>query len=140
MNLKDFKIEKKGDYNYIDFNQPAYANLQSLLNEGINSINNLNFYIDKIHYLLNNWDYIDIIVDIKYNGYWDWEVLAENNFTEGNYFTFLGQIDLYGYINADTKIVFIASEFFPDRPLVEMPLQEFVAILEQWRDIELHDL
>ncbi|OYQ47156.1 hypothetical protein CHU92_01175 [Flavobacterium cyanobacteriorum] len=134
MNLQDYTIDIRLNNKFIYFNQPAYLNLESLLNGILNPVINLDFFINKVQFLINNWNDIESIVDNDYGGYWDDEVLAENNMT-GTFFTLISEVDLHVYVNVATQTICVEDDFHPNHSLLELPLQEFLDIMIQWRNI-----
>ncbi|AZA90461.1 Uncharacterised protein [Chryseobacterium nakagawai] len=70
----------------------------------------------------------------KEGGYWDWQDLLDFKVT-GNWFTFFKFEDLGGYINVDTKAFYLENALLPNESVIDMPLEEFIEVLQQWKHI-----
>ena len=135
MNLSDFPVITDSDNKFIVIDSTAYTNLATLLNGTLHHKDSLNVAIDRITFLLDNWKDREEIAEAKYNGYWDWEVLAENNLSTGNYFTLVSDMDIHVFVNADNQNVFI-DDILSEQPqfsIIEIPMTEFLDVLEQWK-------
>lgn len=133
MNLSNYSIVN----HKINFNNPQYNNLQNLLNSNFNKINTLNSYLNQLSYLKDNWNNIQIrnsYVENHLGGFWDWEGLNAYN-VMGNWFSVIAYDDLNGYINADTKFFYLENSILINEVVVQMPLDEFIDILQQWKII-----
>lgn len=132
MNLSNYNIINQK----IDFKDAKYANLQNLLNTNFNKIVTLNSYLQELLFIKNNWNnqLMDDFVENKLGGYWDWEGLSAYNVT-GKWFTFIGYDDLTGYIHVDIKMFYLENSILTDLEIVQMPLDEFIDILQQWKVI-----
>lgn len=132
MNLSNYNIIN----HKIDFKDAKYANLQNLLNTNFNKIATLNSYLQELLFIKNNWNnqLMDDFVENKLGGYWDWEGLSAYNVT-GKWFTFIGYDDLTGFINADKQMFYLENEILTNLEVVQMPLDEFIDILQQWKVI-----
>lgn len=133
MNLDNYSIVN----HKINFDHSSYANLENLLNNDFNKLAALDDYLNELLYLKNNWNNVPIrdeYIECKLNGFWDWEILNEYNVT-GNWFIVIGLDDLTGYINADTKTFYLENSILTNLPIVQMSLDEFIDVLEQWKVI-----
>ena len=132
MNLSNYNIINQK----IDFKDAKYANLQNLLNTNFNKIVTLNSYLQELLFIKNNWNnqLMDDFVENKLGSYWDWEGLSAYNVT-CKWFTFIGYDDLTGYIHVDTKMFYLENSILTDLEIVQMPLDEFIDILQQWKVI-----
>ncbi|RYZ99250.1 MAG: hypothetical protein EOP47_17305 [Sphingobacteriaceae bacterium] len=99
-------------------------------------IEDLDYYVEKINYLLDNWTNIDQIVDQKYGGYWDGYTLMLNKAT-GRWFSFFGfDSGSNVYIDVNHQNLYVDHEYFPTTPPLELTLLGFKELLEQWREIQ----
>ncbi|KPH15145.1 hypothetical protein [Chryseobacterium sp. ERMR1:04] len=133
MNLNNYNIIN----HKIDFNNFQYINLQTLLNSNFNNLGTLNRYLNELLYLKKNWNNISLrnsYIENNLNGYWDGETLHDNNVT-GNWFMIIGYDDLTGYINADTKVFYLENSILTNLPIIQLPLEEFIDVLQQWNVI-----
>lgn len=132
MNLNDFTIIN----HKITFNNPYYANLENLLNNDFRTVEVVEQFLTELVYLNEHWEDMAIRETFieKEGGYWDWQDLLDFKVT-GNWFTFLMFEDLGGYINVDTKTFYLENALLPNEPVIEMPLEEFIEVLEQWKHI-----
>jgi hypothetical protein len=134
MNLNDFTIIN----HQISFNNPYYANLENLLNNDFRTVPIVDGYLIDLVYLNDHWEDIaarEAFIE-KEGGYWDWKDLLEFKVT-GNWFTCFRFVDLGGYINMDTKTFYLENSLLPNEPIVEMPMEEFIDVLQQWKQILL---
>ena len=53
----------------------------------------------------------------------------------GKWFTFIGYDDLTGYINVDKEMFYLENEILTNLEVVQMPLDEFIDVLQQWKVI-----
>ena len=136
MNLENYRIDTKLGNKFIVLNQAAMINLETLLNTTFNDIETLDEYLAELKYLRDNWNTAnrDAYVNNKRGGYWDWEIMEENNVT-GNWFTLFAFEDIGCSINADTQQVYITDAFNQDRPTLTMSLNDLINIFEQWKNI-----
>lgn len=135
MNLNDFTIIN----HHISFNNPYYANLENLLNSNFNKPETLKDCLNELIYLEDHWNNIQLrhtFIEARLGGYWDWEGLGARNVT-GNWFTLIAFDDLNGYINADDRMFYLENEILINEPIVEMPMEAFIDILQQWKQILL---
>ena len=132
MNLSNYSIIN----HKINFKYAKYANLQNLLNSNFNRITTLNEYLQELLFIKNNWNnqLMDDFVENKLNDYWNWEVLKAYNVI-GKWFTFIGYDDLTGYINVDKEMFYLENEILTNLEVVQMPLDEFIDVLQQWKVI-----
>ncbi len=135
MQLNSFPINVISGRKVIHFNNHSLLTLESLLNSYITDVSSINSYIADLNYLKNNWGNLDTIVHEQYNDYWDEEIL-ENFNVSGQWFTFGGSEYVIIYINKANQHIYIYDELLNDQPIVQMPLNEFIDILEQWRVIQ----
>lgn len=132
MNLTDFTIIN----HKISFNNPYYANLENLLNNDFRTVAIVDGYLTDLVYLDDHWEDIaarETFIE-KEGGYWDWKDLLEFKVT-GNWFTFFKFEDLGGYIHVDTKTFYLENSLLPDESVIDMPVGEFIEILQQWKTI-----
>lgn len=134
MQLSNYTIHGNGDNKIIFINNTNYMNLQELLNTNLKVNINVVDFLNDLYEINNNWNNLNSIVENKYNGFWDWEILQNYGFS-GNWFTFAGYEDYTIYICVDTENIYIENDLLPQYPVVEMPVNEFIDVLEQWRDI-----
>lgn len=134
MNLNDFTITN----HQISFHNPYYANLENLLNNDFYKLSALDGCLNELLYLKNNWTNVqirDAYIEIKLGGYWDWEGLDARKIS-GNWFTVIIAFDdLNGYVNRDTQMFYLENEILIQKPIIQMPLDEFIDILQQWKHI-----
>lgn len=133
MNLNDFTIAN----HQISFHNPYYANLENLLNNDFYKLSALDSYLNELLYLKDHWSNIqlrDQFIETELGGYWDWEGLDARRIS-GNWFTVIAFDDLNGYINADTQMFYLENEILIQESILEMPLDEFIDILQQWKRI-----
>ncbi|WP_160136616.1 hypothetical protein [Chryseobacterium sp. c4a] len=134
MNLKDFTLVN----HQISFNNPYYANLENLLNNDLKNVLAVNQFLSELVYLNEHWENMELREEFieKEGGYWDWQDLLDFNVT-GNWFTFFKFEDLGGYINVDTKTFYLENSLLSNEAVIEMPLDEFTDVLQQWKLILL---
>ncbi|WP_209915338.1 hypothetical protein [Chryseobacterium jejuense] len=132
MKLKDFTVIN----HQISFKNPYYANLENLLNNDFKTISAVNQFLTELISLIENWEDIAVIEAFieKEGGYWDWQDLLDFK-VRGNWFTFFKFEDLGGYINVDTKTFYLENSLLPNEAVIDMPLEEFIDILQQWKHI-----
>ncbi|MCS4301390.1 hypothetical protein DRF65_05705 [Chryseobacterium pennae] len=133
MDLKNYIIT----HHKINFNDPQYNNLQNLLNSDFNHLKTLDSFLNELLYLKKHWNNIqlrDTFIETRLGGYWDWEGLEAHN-VSGNWFTVIAFDDLNGYVNADTQVFYLENEILIQESVVEMPLEEFIEVLQQWKHI-----
>lgn len=132
MKLTDFSMIN----HKISFNNPYYANLENLLNNDFKTPAAITPFLVELVYLNNNWENIEIREAFieKEGGYWDWQSLSEFNVT-GNWFTFFKFEDLGGYIHVDTRTFYLENSLLPNEPVINMPVNEFIDVLQQWKTI-----
>ncbi|KQT30943.1 hypothetical protein ASG22_19220 [Chryseobacterium sp. Leaf405] len=132
MKLIDFNILS----NKISFNNPYYANLENLLNSNFNKPTTLHSYLKEILIVVENWgnDTLDFHLKNLFGGYWDEEGLKAYN-VEGKWFTFFCYDDLHGYIHLESKTFYLENSILINEAIIEMPLDEFVDVLKQWKTI-----
>jgi len=131
--LSDYKISGKLGEKIIDFDNPALITLGHFLNGNVRSEQSLIRYLTNSRKLRNNWSELDTIVQEQFDGYWDSEVLEAFNVT-GQWFTFGGSEDITVYINKANQYIY--NKFLETETVVEMHLDEFIDILEQWQAIK----
>jgi hypothetical protein len=119
----------------IHFLSFSLVNLEAMLNSFITKESTINDYLDRLNYLKNNWPNLDNIVREQYHDYWDWEILEAFK-VAGQWFTFGGSEFVIIFINKANQHIYIYDEILEDHPIVEMSLDEFIDILEQWRVIQ----
>lgn len=131
MELTNFNISNKK----ISFNDHYYANLENLLNSNFNKPNTLNSYLDDISPVLRlNNNELDSYIKNTFGNYWDKEGLMAYN-VKGRWFTFFCYDDLQSYIHIETKIFYLENTILTNEAIIEMPLDEFVDVLRQWKTI-----
>ena len=138
MDLKAYTIKRDGWFGkrLIKFDNPSLATLESFLNGNITDKETFEYYLTKLYKLKNNWSDLDSIVKADYRDYWDEEILRLNNAT-GDWFTFGGSEDICIYISNENKKVYMENEILDNEPVVEMLLEEFINVIEQWKAIQL---
>jgi hypothetical protein len=136
MNLKDYPIYESLNGRFIDFGETGYSCLGSLLNSLLHSYANLDSILEELNYLQYNWgnENMERFVEEKRGGYFDWEILNEIR-SEGKWFSIWGDIQFSIIVNQDTKTVRIYDEFDLKNSELELPFDEFVEVLEQWREV-----
>ena len=119
MNLSNYNIDRRLGNKFIQFKQPALATLETLLNTNLSNTATINKYLGQLIYLRDNWSNAnrDIFINNTAGGYWDWEILEDNNVT-GNWFTLFAYEDLECNINADTEQAHIRDTYSPEQPEV----------------------
>jgi len=132
MNLTDYIIHGSGETKQINFSDSALINLEEILNYGFNNNNNIDFFLNKLSSIKSNWTSLNLL-DSEW-GFWDDGELAEKGVT-GHWFYLLGEPDIDIYICVETKKLFIENEIMPHYPIVELSVDEFISILEQWKEI-----
>ncbi|MEJ5106115.1 hypothetical protein [Chryseobacterium sp. MYb328] len=132
MNLKNFTLIG----HQISFNNPYYANLENLLNNDFKTTSVVTQFLTELINLIENWEDIAVREAFieKEGGYWDWKDLLDFKVT-GNWFTFFKFEDLGGYINVDTKTFYLENSLLPNEAVIDMPLEEFIEVLQQWKHI-----
>ncbi|MDN3691921.1 hypothetical protein QWZ06_06450 [Chryseobacterium tructae] len=120
----------------ISFNNPYYANLENLLNNDLQNVLDVNAFLTELVYLNEHWEDMELREAFieKEGGCWDWQDLLDFNAT-GNWFTFFKFEDLGGYINVDTKTFYLENCLLSNEAVIEMPLDEFIDVLQQWKNI-----
>lgn len=135
MRLSNYTIHAQGDNNkIIIFNDNTLLNLEDLLNTNLRVKVNVESYLSDLAEIQNSWGNLESIVEGKYGGFWDWETLQHYN-VSGTWFTFAGYEDFTIYIAVDAEKIYIENELFPQNHIVNMPLDEFIDILEQWKNL-----
>ncbi len=107
-------------------------NLQELLKTNLNDRINVDCYLFDLYEIRDNQNNLNSIVENKYNGFWDWEIL-QNYGVKGNWFTFAGYEDYTIYVCVDKMSIYIENDLLPQYPIVEMSIDEFISVLEQWK-------
>ena len=124
----NFEFTIKGDDKpFIEITDRELLSLQDLLNT-INVYPDIHKVIQELKELRHLYPEYDELVESKYNGYWDDDDL-------GKCFSVLGFEYVYVFID-NKNSVFIENEYqYPEIPRVKLKVDEFIKILEDWRDI-----
>lgn len=135
MQLSNYSVYGHGsDNRQIRMNNSNLKNLEDLLNTNLRNDISINFYLNDLNELISNWDNPDNLnnlVENKYGDFWDSEILDTYG-VDGTWFNFMGYEDFSIYISVENQEVYIENDLFPQYPVVQMPISEFIDILEQW--------
>lgn len=135
MEFPAYTIEYLDNSKIIKFTDPSLETLGNVLSSYIRTLENTDFFLEKLYYLRDNWDNIDQIVEKQYNEYFDEFILRELGLT-GQWFMFWGWFDIDILVNKKNKHFCIqGSEYYPTFPVVVFSLDDFISILEQWREL-----
>ena len=121
MKLSVYPIEYSRKQAAITINESSLKLLQYVLNHNFSTIENIEFFTTRLKNVLAS----PADSHMPFNGYLDWEELNKFNYWE----------DVAIFINKPESKISIVNEITPE-PIVEMPIAEFIEILEQWRDIQ----
>ena len=132
--LTDYEICGSGEQKKIQFDQNSLNNLEDLLNSVLIKTEAIQSYITKLSNILNNWTNLASIVNINYGGFWDSEIKQAFG-VQGTWFSFAGYVHFEIYISVENEKIYIENNLIPENQVVELPLNEFVSILKQWKNI-----
>ncbi|MCF8370974.1 MAG: hypothetical protein K9H64_05080 [Bacteroidales bacterium] len=134
MILTNFEIHGNGTNKMIILNQSNLRHLEDLLNTKLINSGTILHMINDIQEIQVNWGSLSSIVNSKYNGFWDIEILTEFGVT-GTWFTFAGYPEAIIYISVDNQEVYIENECFESHPTTVLSVTDFISVLNQWKDI-----
>ena len=134
MQLTDFIIHGQGKQKQIDFNDLQLQNLQDYLNQDSQDSFKTEGILTEYYGIRDNWNTIENYVATKFNGFWEEDELEYYTET-GNWFTSVYYEDFLILVDVDNIVIYIYNALIPENPRVGLPLDEFIGILEQWKDL-----
>lgn len=138
MNLRDYNIENQSGRIAIRMKDSGLLLLQQFLNGDLIKASYVDIFLTHLYFVRDNWDTPELeayIVD-ELCGYWEEEYMQETKL-EGHWFSIIMQDELSGGIHVESQFFYLEDEF-KALPTVSMPYPEFIAILEQWKEILIH--
>jgi hypothetical protein len=138
MNLHDYTIENQSGKITIRLKDPDLVMLEEFINGSLSEVSRVDFYLNRFYFMRDHWNTPELEAYIKSDlfGYWEEDYMREAKL-EGHWFSIFGKEELTGGIHVEDQRFYLESEFF-DLPTVSMPYPEFIAILEQWKEILIH--
>lgn len=134
MLLTDYTIQGKGKQKQIDLNNPELQNLQDYLNQDIRDPFFAEGVLINFNEIRDNWDNIENFAENNYGGIWDEYEMELYNLT-GNWFMSIHYPDFSFLVDVDNIYIYIYNTMIPSYPRVGLPLDDFIDILEQWKDL-----
>jgi hypothetical protein len=138
MNLHDYTIENQSGTIAIRLNDPGLVMLEEFLNGDLTEPSRVDFYLNRFYFMRDHWNTPELEAYIKSDlfGYWDEDYMQEAKL-EGHWFSIFSKEELTGGIHVEDKRFYLEPELF-DLPTVSMSYQEFIDVLEQWKEILNH--
>lgn len=135
MQLTDYKIKEEEGRKIINFNQVSLEGLEPIMNFYFNFVEDIDIILGELNLIKNNWNDIDTIVEDNFGGYFDGFDLKQLNLT-GDWFSMWGWVNAAIIVNKADKKIYIKTLLEP-LPDVVLTIDEFIDILEQWKQIQL---
>ncbi|MEN7551985.1 hypothetical protein AAG747_28985 [Rapidithrix thailandica] len=116
-----------GDKPIIKIRESELKSLEDLLNT-LCIYPHIESVIDEFKVIYENSSDLNDLIEDKYNGYWEDDLLGKS-------FTVLGYdngLDVF----VNENMIYIEDEYqYPEIPRVKLSMSEFIQTLEDWRDI-----
>lgn len=135
MSKIQFTLHKGYDTRIIRFLNHYYHNLEVFLMNFCNSDSDIQYYLSTLYQLKEIWNTqeMDNLIDRRFGGYFDDEILQEIQ-AEGKWFSLFVTVLSAGRVQVETKIVYIDNEMSSDLQTTEIPFDDLIFILEQFRN------